>query len=80
MILPGLMKYGYSIELKKKGQTGTVALAGKTGGAIRVCLDFFCYFFASRQKSKERKNNNGSYSYTNSPFIITLSIQFSPKE
>jgi hypothetical protein len=31
------------------------ALAGKTAGGVWVCLDFFCYFFASRQKSKERK-------------------------
>jgi hypothetical protein len=31
------------------------ALAGKTGGAIRVCLDFFAPLFASRQKvEKER--------------------------
>jgi hypothetical protein len=30
------------------------ALAGKTGGAIRVCLDFFAPLFASRQKV-ERK-------------------------
>jgi hypothetical protein len=31
------------------------ALAGKTGGAVRVCLDFFAPLFASRQKvEKER--------------------------
>jgi hypothetical protein len=31
------------------------ALAGKTGGAIRVCLDFFAPLFAWRQKvEKER--------------------------
>jgi hypothetical protein len=35
-------------------QTGHVALAGETAGGIRVRLDFFCYFFVSRQKSKEK--------------------------
>jgi hypothetical protein len=31
------------------------ALAGKTGGAIRVCLEYFAPLFASRQKvEKER--------------------------
>jgi len=30
-------------------------VGGKTAGGIRVCLDLFCYFFVSRQKSKERK-------------------------
>ena len=39
-----------------KMQTGTVAPAGQTGGAIRVVLDFFAclpvgrFLFASRQK------------------------------
>ena len=30
--------------------TGYCALAGKTGGAIRVCLEFLAPPFASRQK------------------------------
>lgn len=37
----------------KKKQTGHVALAGKTGGAVRVCLDFFVAFFI-KKKSKEK--------------------------
>jgi len=32
--------------------TGHVALAGETAGGVRVRLDFFCYFFLSRKKSR----------------------------
>jgi len=47
-----LLHNGSNNALLHKTQTGTVALAGKTAGGIRVCLDFFCYFFLSRKKSK----------------------------
>ena len=36
----------------KMEHTSHVALAGQTGGAVRAVLDFFCFFFVSRQKRK----------------------------
>lgn len=37
---------------RMKKQNGSVAMAGKTAGGIRVCLDLFSFFFVSRQKRK----------------------------
>jgi len=52
---------GSIIIPQHKTQTGTAALAGKTAGGIRVCLDsclpagrFFATFFI-KKKSRERK-------------------------
>jgi hypothetical protein len=53
----GILKYSISDELYDKRRSSAVRWPGKTGGAIRPAkggIDFFCYFFASRQKSKEK--------------------------
>ena len=44
------LKHGVTILLLLQKQSCHVALAGETAGGIRVRLDFFCYFFVSRQK------------------------------
>jgi hypothetical protein len=46
----GVFKNGF-----RNKHTGPVALAGQTGGAIRVVLDFFWFLFCIKAKKKRRK-------------------------